>query len=163
MKRSVTVLWLAFLALTVGLHADDLKATDLARALGVDWWTIEIPATSQERVSLGFCIVFADGRRVMSGSMGFRPGTRVRAFCWPGAKPDLLNVSLVSDTGRLATSLRNPFGAGRIGTYAVPVGKTAKVGEILSKGSTAREITPDQVLKEGDNLFLRTQYFCQKK
>ena len=153
MKGFLTVLSITFLALAGRLNAGELNAADLARALGVDWWTVEVPKGDGDTVSLGFCMVFSDGRKEMSGTMsGFRPGTRIRAFCWPSDRPGMLNVSLISGTGgRLATSLRDPFGqGGSIMTYAVPVGGIAKTGEILRKGSTAAQIASDQTLKDGD-------------
>jgi hypothetical protein len=152
MRTFLTVLSLSFAVLAARLNADDLKASDLARALGVDWWTIEVPKSSADTVSLGFCVVFPDGRKQMSGFMGgFRPGARVLAFCWPSTKPDMLNVSLVSDTGKMTTTLPDPFGSSRVSTYPVPFGGTSKTGEVLRKGSTSNSVQINQALKEGES------------
>jgi hypothetical protein len=152
MKGILRVLAITFIAWAGRVSAGELKASDLAGALGVDWWTIEVPASAEGTVTLGFCVAYADGRKEMSGTMsGFRPGTPIKAFCWPSDKPESLNVSLVSDAGgRMATAVRYPSGAGQIMTYAVPVGGTAKTGQILRKGSTSTSVGADQVLRDGD-------------
>ena len=144
-------LTLTVLMLGTGLRADEeLKAADLARAMGVDWWVIELPADQGDTMMLGFCLVFADGRKEGLGTMGgFRAGERVRAFCWPSGEKGKMDLSLLSDAGRSTTTLV-PWPVVRISTYAVAVGKTAKPGDLLWKGSTTKEVIADQTLREGD-------------
>lgn len=154
MKKFVTMCALTVLLFTPNVKADELETSELARALGVDWWSIEVPDSHEKTVNLGFCVAFSDGRKEMSSSMSFRPGANVKAFCWPSDQPGRLNVSLVSDTGRMSTLIRYPPEPEQIMTYAVPIGGTAKTGDILRKGSTSGEVTPDQTLREGDFGFM---------
>ncbi len=151
MKKILAILSLPFLASLAWVGADELKASELAKALGVDWWEIEIPAGDKDDVSLAVCIVFSDGRKDVSGAMsGFRAGSKVKLFCWPSEETGKLNVSLVAGTGCLRTSLLNAFGQARISTYAIPAGGTAKIGDLLRKGSATGEVVADQTLREGE-------------
>jgi hypothetical protein len=63
----------------------------------------------------------------------------------------MLNVSLVSDTGKMTTTLPDPFGSSRVSTYPVPFGGTSKTGEVLRKGSTSNSVQINQALKEGES------------
>ena len=133
----------------------ELTASELARAQGIDWWTIKPPESKEERLWLRFEIEFADGKILKTGKMKFPTDANIKVFCWfdPNDPNESLYVSACSEgAGDVALSTvfsENPFKEARVISPQVN-NKTYKSGEYLYKGSTTDTVTSDQSLKTGE-------------
>ena len=130
-------------------HAEPLKTEDLARAFGMQWWTIAIPESEAKKTTVSFVIEYADGRRLQSGSATFQAVASIKAFCWVAADGEL-KVAAVWDSGSMRSSFgSNPFSGAKVEVTSVNVGDSTTSGMILKKGSSNRSVSSDQELESG--------------
>ena len=138
------------LTLSTTAETEDLKASHIAAAQGMQWWSISIPDTSSENLKIFFEIVHADGKTQRTGSMSFKPNNKLKAFCWPNAKGEL-EVSIVFDgvQGAMRTRFHeHPFSKARLTTTPSMIGSTVTPGLFLTKGTTGDSVSSDQTLEK---------------
>ena len=133
----------------------ELTASELARAQGINWWTIKPPESKEESLWLSFEIGFADGKILKNGKMKFPTDANIKVFCWfdPNDPNGGLHVSACSEgAGDVALSTvfsENPFKEAKV-VSSQSNNKVYKSGEYLYKGSTTDTVTSDQSLKTGE-------------
>jgi len=153
--RSQTILFLfAFLAfLTANLLAgdDDLTASELAEALGVNWITIVLPGSEVDLYMIGPALEFGDGTKTVDGG---RFGTVMG-----GSKVKLLvqrhdgqyKCTILSDDGKRSTTMLDiPEFEER---KTMTIGGTQKHNEhlyIIKVSKTNSPITSDAPLKPNE-------------
>ena len=130
----------------------ELTASELARAQGINWWTIKPPESKEESLWLSFEIGFADGKILKTGKMKFPTDANIKVFCRSDPNEGL-HVSACSEgagSGVLSTVFsENPFKEAKV-VSSQSNNKVYKSGEYLYKGSTTDTVTSDQSLKTGE-------------
>lgn len=130
-------------------HAEPLNSEDLARAFGMQWWTIDIPESDAKKTTVRFEIEYSDGKTLQSGSMTLPAVRSVKAFCWVDAD-GALRVAAVWATGSMRTSFNsNPFSKAKVETTPVNIGESTMSGMILKKGSSTGSVSSNQELESG--------------
>jgi len=125
----------------------ELSADDLAQALGIQWWNIELPQDRVGEPAIGMEIVRPGGREELSGSSNWRSDS-AKLFLWKMGKT--LHYSLIGEGQTTRSTEADPFEGMMRVTASRPVGSTIRVGEIaLVSGMKSAAITNDNSVSEG--------------
>lgn len=149
MKTMIALTLVGILCFPFSAKSENLSAKDLARAMGVDWWSVRLPEGDQP-LMLRFVLKNSDGTKNYSGAMGFPPGITIKVYCWPAEDKEWLKVSITSEKSVMKTMIKNPFSKAKVVAYPVQIGDTTDLGQFLIKGSKEREVTSEQSLKDGE-------------
>ena len=89
MKTAYITILSFVLLLSNTLHSEELKASEVAAAHGMQWWSIISPDLETERMIIYFEIEFSDGRKNRTGSVSFNKGDEIKVFCWKNLREEL--------------------------------------------------------------------------
>ena len=151
MKTTYITILSFVLLLSNTLHSEELKASEVAAAQGMQWWSIIPPELESEKMSIYFEIEFSDGTKKRTGSTSFTKGDKIKVFCWPNLQGEL-EVSAVLNGGEAVMKTRfsdNPFAEAKVTITPGKSPRRVKAGEFLTKGSTARSVSSEQKLEKG--------------
>ena len=138
MKTLITLLLIGIGTIQPSLYGAELSASELAQALGVDWWEVRLPGAQSDQFMVGVQLDFGDGRKPLStGKSNFIGGSKIKVFRQYIRDSEQMYVAVVSEKGHTSATLPKLFSGMYIGL--VPVGSTAKPGEYLCK--TSKETT----------------------
>ena len=62
-KTLITLLLIGIGTIQPALYGAELSASELAQALGVDWWEVRLPGAQSEQFMVSFQLDFGDGRK----------------------------------------------------------------------------------------------------
>ena len=150
MKTTYVTILSFVLLFTNTLHSEELKASEVAAAYGMRWWSIIPPESEDEKMSIYFEIEFSDGTKSRTGSTNFKKGDEIKVFCWPNVQGDL-EVSAIMNGGKGVMKTRfdaNPFAKAKV--TASTVAKKVKAGMFLMKGTFGNSVSSDDNLKKGE-------------
>ena len=129
----------------------DLTAADLASALKMHWWNLEIPENFNDEMMLGICFKDEDGiSRRSGGSTGWEPGSSVKVFLMDLDK-EKLRFAIIAPGRSLTGSIPNElFNLGdNSATSYIGVGSTVSLEKILVRraegGVTDRELRKGEI------------------
>ena len=134
-KTLITLLIIGIGTIPPSLYGAELSASELAQALGVDWWEVRLPGAQSEQFMVSFQLDFGDGRKPFStGGSNFMGGSKIKVFRQFIPNSDKMYLAVISDKGGPTMSTMPKLFSGMyIGL--VSVGSTAKPGEYLCKAS----------------------------
>lgn len=142
MDRSKILLMTTFMCLAiVGCQKRDeiaedkpeLKASDIAQALGMNWWAVQLPADLDPNDLVGVTYKQPDGSiESQGGSTNWKAGTIVKVFVWESDDSARLQYSVFNESGTLRGSL--PKKSNMTGPCApFSQGKLFHAGDVLMK------------------------------
>ena len=151
MKLAYLTLLSLFLLFSTPVHSEELKASEVAAAHGMSWWSVDLSEMKDEQMTIHFEIEFADGKKSSSGSINFHQGDTVKVFCWRNLRGELKVAAVFNGgTGRMSTRFHNnPFAKAKVITTPSRLGSTVKSGAILIKGTNGNSVTSSQTLEKG--------------
>ena len=162
MKTTYITILSFVLLLTNTLHSEELKASEVAAAYGMRWWSIIPPELEDKKMWIYFEIEFADGTKRRTGSTTLNKGDKIKVFCWPNLEGDL-EVSAITNGGKGVMKTKfegNPFSKAKVCTSKVE--KKIKAGMFLMKASYGNSVSSEETL-EKDTFGLRVVIEPYKK
>jgi hypothetical protein len=119
-----------------------LEASELAQAQGIYWWELTMPKDMTEKDYLVVSYVFPEGKRnPSSGGCGYKPGQKVKIFCYRDPARGNLGVSLVTPESMTGIPIEDRLKDAKIISFPIPVGQSAVPGNLLIKFSNERSVT----------------------
>jgi len=151
MKLAYLTLLSLLLLFSTSVHSEELKASEVAAAHGMSWWSVDLSEMKDEQMTIHFEIEFADGKKEFSGSINFHQGDTIKVFCWPNLRGELQVAAIFNGgTGRMITRFHNnPFSKAKVETSASHIGSKVKPGAILLKATNGNSVTSSQTLEKG--------------
>lgn len=111
----------------------ELEAADVARALGMNWWTVQLPADLKPTDYVGLAYKLPDGSVERGGNSVWKAGAKVKVVVWNADGERTLRYAI--------------FGAGKSYRGSVP----GKAGDFITFSNT-KVLKPDNLLmKLGDH------------
>jgi hypothetical protein len=127
-----------------------LSATDIAYALGMNWWTVRLPSDLDPNDFVTVTYKHPDGSiESQGGSSNWQAGAIVKVMVWPSADGTRLRYSLLHEKNSLRGNLITK--PGKSGTsLGFSKGKMVKVGDVLMKFSeksciATSDVRPDEI------------------
>jgi len=126
-------------------QASSLTANELAEALDIHWWIVEIPSDLGPKDSVGLSLVSSNGKEVAGGTSispgpaNINLGTSVKVFCWEERSSGHMNLKL-EVAGNMGSSYAHDYfhnaACGGPGN-----GSILKPGDLLLKFDSSKNAT----------------------
>jgi len=135
----------------------ELKASDIAQALGMNWWLVQLPADLDPNDMVGVTYKHPDGSiERPSGSSNWKAGTIVKVMVWPSEDNTQLRYAVFNATGHLRASLHKK--TTMTGPYMpLSQGKKLNAGDVLMKFGEQSVVASPEVLPGEIGLILHVK------
>jgi len=118
----------------------ELKASDVAQALGMNWWLVQLPADLDPNDLVGVTYKHPDGSiERLSGSTNWQAAATVKVMVWPSEDNTQLRYAVFNATGTLRASLNK---------------KTAMTGPCMPLSQGTKLNAGDVLMKFGEQSVL---------
>ncbi len=128
----------------------ELSASELAHALGITAWSVQLPSDLPEDADVRLVLKHADGTETGGGGfIGPEPGQVMRVFLWNDRHEERYRYALILQSGgSMRGAMKNPFeGDSRLIKFQQRI---ARPGDFLMKGAEDEQISNDNALHEGE-------------
>jgi len=165
-KQKLLCITMTFICLAfIGCHKRDaaveeeteLKASDVAQALGMNWWFVQLPADLDPNDFVGVTYKHPDGSiERPGGSNNWQAGSTAKVMVWPNEDSTLLRYAVFNATHTLIGSLRKKT---TMTGPCMPLsnGEKLNAGDVLMKFGEQSVVASPEVLPGEIGLILHVK------